>query len=144
MPSEKILFFSEDIDFRYKEKQKTRKWINTIVSQENKKLRSLNIIFCSDSFLLSINQEYLQHDTYTDIITFEYSEDDTYIEGDIYISIDRISENAKNLDNTFETELKRVIIHGVLHLCGYADKTEKEQQEMRTKEDISLQIFNTI
>ena len=115
-------------------------WIKKIIEQEDCTLLLLNFIFCSDKYLHSINLEYLNHDTYTDIITFPFKSPPE-IEGDIFISLDRIKENATSYGISFQDELFRVIIHGVLHLCGYKDKTEAEQKIMRTKEDQALQFL---
>lgn len=134
----KINFFSEDVDFVLKKKEEIRKWINETVSEENKKIKEISFIFCSDNYLLEINREYLQHDYYTDIITFDNSESKSTIESDIFISIDRVKENAEKLEISFFYELKRVIIHGILHLCGYGDKTKEEESRIRAKEDYYL------
>jgi rRNA maturation RNase YbeY len=107
---------------------------------EHKDIDFVNVIFCSDSFLLDLNKHYLNHDTYTDILTFDYSDASTNVSGDIFISIDRVKENAKQFKTTFLQELHRVIIHGFLHLAGYKDKTRPEQQLMRSKEDIYLSL----
>ena len=101
----------------------------------------LNFIFCNDQYLLEINQQYLNHNTYTDIITFNHSDDKGTIEGDIFISLDRVAENSSTLDIPFELELHRVMIHGVLHLVGYSDKTTPQKNEMRKKEDESLSLL---
>ncbi|MCB2221493.1 MAG: rRNA maturation RNase YbeY [Bacteroidetes bacterium] len=135
-----ILFFSEDIHFLFKNKIKTRKWIYHCMKSEGKSIDSVNIIFCSDPFLYKLNRQYLKHDTYTDIITFDLSDSSNIISGDIYISIDRIKDNAKQFETTFLHELHRVIIHGFLHLSGYKDKTKPEKQLMRSKEDICLSL----
>ena len=133
---ENIAVFSENIDFQYPHEDKLHKWILHTIDKEVNQLKSLNIIFCDDEFLLKINQEYLNHDYYTDIITFDYNSEE--IEGELYISIDRVRENANDLKVDFEQELHRVIIHGVLHLCGYGDKTEEEKKIIRCKEDSYL------
>lgn len=135
-----IIFHSEEIDFELKEEELISSWLKKIIEQENMQLLLLNFIFCSDEYLHKINVEYLQHDTYTDIITFPLSELPT-IEGDIFISIDRIKENASRFDVRFEEELNRVLSHGVLHLCGYGDKTEEESKLMRKKENEALSLF---
>ncbi|MDX1903199.1 MAG: rRNA maturation RNase YbeY [Thermonemataceae bacterium] len=98
----------------------------------------MNFIFCDDAYLLQINQEYLNHDTYTDIITFDNAEKKGVLESDIFISVERVKENAQNLQIDFEQELRRVLIHGVLHLLGYKDKNKTQEQEMRAKEDEAL------
>jgi len=140
--TQSIAVFSEEIDFLYPSEEHVVPWIFHTIESEAKDLESLNIIFCSDDFLLNINQEYLNHDYYTDIITFDYSSDK--VEGELYISIDRVRENAKDLGISFNHELHRVIIHGVLHLCGYKDKSEEEEKLMRLKEDTYLKSCNWI
>ncbi|WP_370899070.1 rRNA maturation RNase YbeY [Chryseobacterium gossypii] len=114
-----------------------KKWLEEIILSENKKLGDINYIFCDDEYLLKINQDYLQHDYYTDIITFDYVKGKT-ISGEIFVSLQRISDNASTLSKNYEEELKRVLAHGILHLCGYKDKTEEEEKEMRRKEDFYL------
>ncbi|MCL4107804.1 UNVERIFIED_CONTAM: hypothetical protein GTU68_027189 [Idotea baltica] len=104
-------------------------------------LQVINYIFCSDEYLLEINQNYLKHDYYTDIISFPYSEKPSPLQGDIFISIDRVMENAKDREISFEKELLRVVSHGFLHFCGYKDKTEEEQENMRRKEEEMMQLF---
>lgn len=131
-----ITYQSEDIEFELLEQQQTDNWIKHVIELEDGQLNFLNYIFCSDRYLLQLNQEYLQHDTLTDIITFHYSEE--AIESDIFISVERVRENAKSLGTEFAVELKRVMVHGVLHLLGYPDKTEEEKQRMREKEDAML------
>ena len=131
-----LTFHTEDIDFELENTEKIEQWILQTIDEEGGTLSFINYIFCSDTYLHRINIEYLNHDTYTDIITFPYS--DETIESDIFISIDRIHENAKTFNVTFERELHRVMIHGVLHLLGYGDKTEEEQKAMRTREDFWL------
>lgn len=116
-------------------------WINTIVVSENVHLGDLSYIFCSDEYLIKLNQKYLGHDTYTDIVTFNYSEEDV-ISGEIYISVDRVKENAVKFKEDFNKELRRVMAHGVLHLLGYNDKSKKEKEEMRTKEDEKINMFH--
>jgi rRNA maturation RNase YbeY len=130
-----IQFFSEDISFTLKEKNKVRNWIRQTVQSEGKKLKELNFIFCSDNYLLEINQQYLKHDTFTDIVTFDNSESSEIIIGDIFISIDRIKENANRYKVSEKDELHRVIIHGTLHLLGYKDKTKAHKTLMTSKED---------
>ncbi|MFB5945535.1 rRNA maturation RNase YbeY [Albibacterium profundi] len=136
--SQKINFFNEDIQFTLKNKIQIRKWIRKSIENEGFKLGELNFIFCSDGYLLQINQEYLKHDTYTDIITFDNSELSEIISGDIFISIDRIIENAEKFQINFDNELHRVMIHGVLHLMGYPDKKREEKVIMTSKEDYYL------
>lgn len=133
-----IQFFEEDIAYKLKNKAAVRQWINETVLAEGFKLKELNYIFCSDDYLLQINQQYLDHDTYTDIITFDNSEKDKVIVSDIFISIDRIRENALKFNITETNELHRVLIHGALHLLGYKDKSTADKQKMTFKEDFYL------
>lgn len=131
-----IQFFTEDIDFKIKEKGKIRQWILESVKNEGfKRVGELSFIFCSDDYLLEINKQYLNHDTYTDIVTFDSSEDEDTIAGDIFISVERIRENAQKFRVAERDELHRVIIHGVMHLCGYPDKKPAEKAKMTAKED---------
>ncbi len=132
-----IYFNSEEIDFELNNEEEVIQWLQSLIEQEDKSLRLLNFIFCTDDYLLRINLEYLDHDTLTDIITFPYA-DPPLIEGDIFISIDRIRENAQLFKVSFEQELHRVMAHGVLHLCGYGDKTDEEVKQMRKKEEDAL------
>ena len=138
-----INFHSEGIDFELNDFMLKTNWLEKLIEQENKTLLLLNFIFCSDEYLHKVNVEYLQHDTYTDIITFPLS-DLPNIEGDIFISIDRIRENASKFEVSFEEELNRVLSHGVLHLCGYGDKSEKEATLMRQKENDALKLLKSI
>lgn len=137
----KIFYFSEDITFELDNNKAVSKWLETVCTQENKELVSLNYIFCSDGYLLKINQEHLNHDYYTDVISFPLSTD--VVEGDIFISIDRVKENAAALKVSFDKELHRVMVHGLLHFLGYRDKTEEEQTKMTLKEDSYLDQFNS-
>ena len=136
-----ILFFNEDINFKFQGKNNFKAWLKKVVDKEGFKIKDLNYIFCSDTYLHKINVEYLQHDTFTDIITFDISEDDSIIAGDIFISIDRVKENSKSLKTVFEEELRRVIVHGLLHLCGYGDHSAEEKVKMRHLEDKYILIF---
>jgi rRNA maturation RNase YbeY len=133
-----IHFFLEDISFTLKQKGLIRSWVKNTIVEEGFKLKELNFIFCSDNYLLSINQNYLKHDTLTDIITFNNSEDKRVIVGDIFISLERIRENAQSFKVTTESELHRVMIHGTLHLLGYADKGKEATALMTSKEDLYL------
>jgi rRNA maturation RNase YbeY len=137
-----IRFFTENIEFSLPQPQKTRIWIKKIIESQGFQVGEINYIFADDEYILQINQQYLQHDTYTDIITFDQRETEEKIDSDIYISIERIKENAQNQKVTFENELKRVIIHGIWHLLGYGDKTEQEAKIMREKENQSLILFS--
>jgi len=134
-----VNFFTEDIAFELSHPRKTSAWIKKAVEAEHKDLRSLNFIFCTDDYLKAINQQYLRHQTFTDIITFDQSDDDA-LEGDIFISIERITENAEKFSSSFDDELHRVLIHGVLHLIGYGDKTKALKIIMRKKEDAYLSL----
>jgi probable rRNA maturation factor len=137
-----ITFFVEEISFKLKDKLKTRNWIKQVAQLHNHVIGDLNYIFCDDEYLLNINKTYLNHDFYTDIITFDQSEEDKKIEGEIYISVERVAENALSNKVSFENELKRVIIHGLLHLVGFQDKTTAQQKLMRHKEDEMLNLLN--
>jgi rRNA maturation RNase YbeY len=135
-----IYFFCEDISFRPPSLKSTRSWLNEVAASEKRSIGSLNYIFCSDIYLLKINSEYLGHDTLTDIITFDNTETGDSIEGDIYISVDRVEENANKFKVTFKRELHRVIVHGLLHLLGYRDKTSAQKRIMRKKESVYLSL----
>jgi probable rRNA maturation factor len=137
-----INFFEEDISFRLKNKNKVKQWIKTAIEAEGCTLKELNYIFCSDQYLLHINQQYLDHDTYTDIITFDNSDTEKTITGDIFISIERIRENAIKFNSGEINELHRVIIHGALHLLGYQDKTAENKRIMTGKENYYLDRRN--
>lgn len=139
-----INFFEEETTFRLDKRQKRKKWLKSIADSEEFKILDLNYIFCSDEYLYNINIEYLNHDTYTDIITFDNSEEEDKIEGDIFISIDRVEENSKKLQVPIEDELSRVISHGLFHLMGYKDKKKKEVEIMRTKEEFAINLFQKI
>jgi probable rRNA maturation factor len=137
-----IAYFSEQVSFTLRNKRLVSAWIRATILAEGFVLDQLNLVFCSDAYLLQINRDYLQHDYLTDIITFDQSEDSEYIEGDIFISIDRVRENAKLYAVAFLHELHRVIIHGVLHLCGYDDYTNTDRKAMKEKEDFYLSMSN--
>ncbi|MCF2501617.1 rRNA maturation RNase YbeY [Dyadobacter chenhuakuii] len=134
-------FFTENVDFDLLRPLKTKKWIKNTSISEGYEIADLNYIFCDDDYLLEINKQYLDHDYFTDIITFDNSEEDNVIEGDIYISVDRVRENAATFHADFETEMRRVLIHGLLHLMGYDDTNEKLKAAMRAKEDQYLLLF---
>ena len=121
--------------------EKINVWLFSLIEKHNYILEELNYIFCSDEYLLKINQEYLNHDYFTDIITFDNSEVKNTLVSDIFISIDRVKDNATSMNNDFELELLRVLSHGLLHLFGFKDKTEKDIQIMRTKEDESINLY---
>lgn len=134
-----VRFFSISNNFKIKNSLKIKRWVNnTFLSEGVDKLIDLNIIFCTDEELLNINKEYLDHNYYTDIITFPIEENQKQLEAELYISVDRVEDNARQLNTTFENELHRVIIHGVLHLCGYSDKSKEDEFSMREKESFYL------
>ena len=134
-----IGYFAEAITFQIDQADSVAQWINLVVEQEQKSIESINFIFCSDEYLHKINLEYLNHDTYTDVITFPYNADP--VEGDIFISIERIRENAKEYGVSFEDELHRVMVHGTLHLLNYLDKTDEEKKQMTRLENKYLQLL---
>lgn len=138
-----INYFQEDIQFKLPQKGKIKKWLKKIAIGEGFLLRDLNFIFCSDEYLYKINLDYLQHRTYTDIITFNNSEKESILEGDIFISIERVKENALSQNEEFFNEVLRVISHGLFHLCGLNDKTQEENKLMRSKEDQAILLFNS-
>tara|TARA_B110000503_G_scaffold143675_1_gene246895 strand:+ start:7220 stop:7648 length:429 start_codon:yes stop_codon:yes gene_type:complete len=135
-----IIFHVEDVDTPSLTEVSIAKWVNNSVDSENKQLGTVNCILCSDEYLLKINKTYLNHDTFTDIVTFNYVENDV-ISGDLFISLDRVKENAITFSVDYLQELRRVIIHGVLHLIGYNDKTPREAEEIRAKEDFYLTLY---
>lgn len=139
--SDSNIYFHSQTDFVLDKEESRREWIKNSIKEEGKQLGEINIIFCDDNNLLEKNKTYLNHNTLTDVITFDYSGQDT-ISGDIFISVERVLDNSKDFKVTFEHELNRVIIHGHLHLVGYKDKTEEEQKVMREKEDYYLLRIN--
>lgn len=141
MPSKsKVCFFFQEVKVNLANRIDLKKYIQTVFKKEEKKLDSINFVFCTDKALLGINRKYLKHDFYTDIITFDLSET-VAIRAEIYISIDRVRENALKLGFSFKSELHRVIFHGVLHLCGYKDKNKNEKKKMRRKEEFYLALY---
>lgn len=138
-----IVFSNNKDKFKLKKSALIKKWIEKVAAKEKKTVGDLSYVFMSDEELLKINQQFLKHNTYTDIITFDYSENKK-ISGEIFISVDRVEENAKRMGTTFEDEIHRVIIHGVLHLCGYKDKTKIDSDNMRKQEDKALRVFNAL
>ncbi|ELY1992339.1 rRNA maturation RNase YbeY [Flavobacterium psychrophilum] len=136
-----MISFNYEIDFEIREETSYINWVSSVILSENKSEGEINYIFCDDNYLLEINQQYLNHDTLTDVISFDYSLGDK-IHGDIYISIERVRENADDFKVPFEEELKRVMIHGVLHYCGYKDKSDADELLMRSKEDEKLKLFH--
>ncbi|RXK48872.1 rRNA maturation RNase YbeY [Aquirufa rosea] len=132
-----IQFCSEDIKFNLPHKNKHKAWLKAVAAEENKSIGEINYVFCSDDYLLEINKQFLNHDTLTDIVTFDHSENDHLLEGDIFISYERVLENGKNLA-TEASELQRVMVHGLLHLAGYKDKKRDDKEIMTAKEDYYL------
>ena len=140
----RIQFFSEGTSFIFRNKNAIRVWLVNAIEEEQKKPWYINFIFCDDKYLLELNKVYLKHNTLTDILTFPFNEQPEAISGDIYISIERVEENSKGYGESKDKEIKRVMIHGILHLCGYKDKTHKGKKEMREKEDYYLnQLINS-
>lgn len=136
-----IHFFYEDVPFTLESPSVTQHWIESIISDHDSTVEAINFIFCSDDYLLNINRSYLEHDYYTDIITFDNREPgDVAIESDIFISIDRIQDNAGDMNISFDRELHRVVIHGILHLLGWNDKTDDQKRVMREKEEACLSL----
>ena len=138
-----IRYFSEDISFNLKNRSLNNRWLKFVASSEVRRLGAVNIIFCSDNYLLDVNVKYLHHDYFTDIITFDYCEGNV-LSGDLFISVDSVRENASFFGVDFTDELNRVMVHGILHLIGYDDHTEEEQKVMRSKEDYYLSLRPTV
>ena len=134
-----VSYFLQDIDFVFKHKRLNNSWLKLVAESEIKKLGNINIIFCSDNYILDVNIRYLHHDYFTDVITFDYCEGDK-LSGDLFISIDSVRENAIEFGTEFDEELHRVIVHGLLHLIGYDDHTPEDQKVMREKEDYYLSL----
>lgn len=136
-----IQFTSHEVKDNLKEKRRLKQFLAELFAVEGQGLNGLHYIFCSDAYLLEINQQFLKHDTYTDIVTFEMSEDPDVTEGEIYVSVDRVADNAQKFDVPYNQELHRVIFHGALHLCGFKDKSKKEAELMRSKENEYLNKY---
>lgn len=135
-----ISFSTAETSYTLKNKLKVRNWVRSILDEEGKSFGDISYVFCSDEYLLSMNNKYLKHDTLTDIITFDYSENEK-LSGDIFISIERVIENSKSFEVSIHEELGRVMAHGVLHLSGYKDKKQEDKKLMRSKEDYYLRLF---
>jgi len=138
-----VSYYCEDIEFKLKGKAVNNRWIKMVVESEIKKLGPVSIIFCSDNKILDVNMKYLQHDYFTDIITFDYCHDNI-ISGDLFISIDSVRENSNSYGTDFNNELDRVMIHGILHLIGYDDHTDEDISIMRSKEDYYLKLKESL
>jgi rRNA maturation RNase YbeY len=136
-----VHFYFEKVDFTLKERKKLKSFISSLIVKEKKNLNNLNYIFCNDKALLEINRKYSDHNFYTDVITFDLSSSPKEILADVYISADRIKENAKSLKLSLKEELHRVMLHGLLHLCGYNDKTEAQKKLIKKKEDLYLNLY---
>lgn len=136
-----IHYFNEDIAFPKVKKRITTSWIKQVIFLEEKRVGDISFIFCSDEYLLDVNRKYLNHDYYTDIITFDNVEGNV-INGDIFISVDRVKENSIEFETSFDNEIHRILIHGVLHLLGYKDKIKKDKYLMTEREDVYLKLFN--
>lgn len=138
-----IRYFNEDIEFVLKQKLLNNRWLKTVAGSEMRRIGDINIIFCSDNYILDVNMKYLEHDYFTDIITFDYCEKDI-LSGDLFISIDSVRENASFYGTDFEDELNRVMVHGILHLIGYDDHSENDIAQMRAKENYYLQLRESL
>lgn len=136
-----MITYNYESEFQLDNEDVFSQWIEQVVLSENKSLGEVNYVFCNDDYLHKINVEYLNHDTLTDIISFDYTEGDL-IQGDIFISIERVADNASDFDIPFNEELKRVMIHGILHYCGYKDKSKDDEQLMRLKENEKIKMFH--
>ncbi|NER14214.1 rRNA maturation RNase YbeY [Leptobacterium flavescens] len=136
-----MINFHYENDFLLEDESLFSDWISRVASSENHTVGDINYIFCDDAYLLNLNQQYLDHDTLTDIISFDYTEGEI-LHGDIFISTERVRENASTFEVSFEKELQRVMVHGILHYCGYKDKSEEESAEMRLKENEKLKMFH--
>lgn len=135
-----VQFFTEEVEFRLSQEEAILNWIMDAIHTEKHIAGVINIIFCSDDYLLDLNQRFLDRNTLTDVIAFDYDEEDS-VSGDVFISIERIRENAESFGQSFENEVNRVIIHGILHLCGYSDKSPEEKALMTSKEDYYLSLL---
>lgn len=136
-----MISFNYELDFSLEQEDVYASWIETIIKSENKILGEISYIFCDDDFLHNINMQYLNHDTLTDIISFDYTEGDV-ISGDIFISVERVEDNANDFNVSFGEELKRVLAHGILHYCGYKDKSDSDALMMRSKEEEKIKLFH--
>lgn len=134
-----ISFYFEDTKFVFKQKTLTRKWLKLVAESEICRIGDISVIFCSDNYILDINQKYLSHDYFTDIITFDYREGDR-LSGDLFISVDSVRENSIEFGTEFNDELNRVMVHGLLHIIGYDDHTDSQTKEMRAKENYYLSL----
>lgn len=136
-----MISFNYENDFELPNEEQVSTWISSVILSENKKEGDINYIFCNDEYLLNLNEQYLDHDTLTDIISFDYCVGNE-LHGDIFISVERVQENAKDFNVSFEDELQRVLAHGILHYCGYKDKSEEDEKIMRQKEEEKMKMFH--
>ena len=136
-----MISFNYETEFELPNEDQFSNWLSQVILSENKKEGDINYIFCDDDYLLNLNEQYLDHDTLTDIISFDYTVGNE-LHGDIFISIERVRENAQDFNVTFDEELKRVLAHGILHYCGFKDKSEEDEQLMRQKEDEKIKMFH--
>lgn len=136
-----MISFNYEIDFELENETEISNWLSQVILSENKKEGEINFVFCDDDYLHKLNVEYLNHDTLTDIISFDYSVGNE-LHGDIFVSVERVRDNALDFNTEFEDELKRVLVHGILHYCGYKDKTENDEILMRSKEDEKIALFH--
>ena len=136
-----MISFNYETEFELHNEPDFSKWLSSVILSENKKEGEINYIFCDDNYLLEINQQFLDHDTLTDIISFDYSVGNE-INGDVFVSVERVKENASDFKVTFHEEIQRVLVHGILHYCGYKDKTESDERIMRSKEEEKMKMFH--
>ena len=136
-----MISFNYELDFKLEDETIYSDWISKVISSENRDEGEINYIFCDDDYLIGLNQQYLDHDTLTDVISFDYSEGNE-LHGDVFISIERVRDNATDFNVAFEEELKRVLVHGILHYCGYKDKSEEDEKLMRQKEEEKMKMFH--
>lgn len=136
-----MIIFNYETEFQLDNEQKYQNWLTEVIESEDKEEGEINYIFCDDDYLYEINVQYLEHETLTDIISFDYTLGNL-ISGDIFISIERVKDNAQDFGVSFEEELKRVMVHGILHYCGYKDKTEADEKLMRAKEEEKMKMFH--
>jgi probable rRNA maturation factor len=136
-----MISYNYETEFKLSDKKKFTFWLSSVIHSEGKKEGDINFVFCNDEYLFNLNKQYLDHDTLTDIITFDYSVGNE-LHGDVFISVERVRDNAVDFKVSFEEELKRVMVHGILHLCGYKDKSTEEEKRMREKEDEKMLLFH--
>lgn len=136
-----MISFNYELDFKLEDETIYSDWISKVISSENRDEGEINYIFCDDDYLIGLNQQYLDHDTLTDVISFDYSEGNE-LHGDVFISVERVRDNAADFNVAFQEELKRVLVHGILHYCGYKDKSVEDEKLMRQKEEEKIKMFH--